>query len=177
VALGHRNCGAVAAAVEAYQEDPSGGTLPDGPLGAVLRPIFFPALQVAGDAFNSVHGEGAAQDEGSQAAINELAVYLNAAWAGHEVREWAVRQGSSVFTKVRVGYGVFDVSDFRVRARPPAGYRYERTRAATDALLAAPPGSLDELHALGVEIARNLEAVAGGAEVRPEALPQFYGAG
>lgn len=175
VALGHRNCGAVVAALKEYQKDVTGGSLPGGPIGALLRPIFFPVVQVAADAFEQVNGPKSAEAPQFLTELTEVTVYLNAAWSGHELREWAVRQGSAVFSKVRVRYGVFDVSDFRVRSEPPAGYRYERERKGDDPFLAAPPGSLDGLHELGVRIARNLRDTTKGKGVSRETVPLFFG--
>ena len=58
LALGHRNCGAVQAAVEAYQRDLPPDAMPDGSIEAILRRISFPSLMIAVEAFDAVRGYG-----------------------------------------------------------------------------------------------------------------------
>lgn len=174
VVLGHRNCGAVKAAVEAYQADPWGATLPTDSLSSVLRPIFFPAVQVAAEAFDRVFGEGAARKPEHLVAMVELTVYLNAAWAAHDLNLLVKAQPGHIKDKVRTCYGVFDVSDFRVRALPTRGYKYARSRRASDVILAKPPETSAELLALGLKIGKNLRDSAEGSKPHPVKLPASF---
>jgi len=171
VVLGHRNCGAVKAAVQSYQADPSGATLPTGALSPVLRPIFTPAVLIAAEAFDKVFGGGMAHKSENLTAMTELTVYLNAAWSAHDLKNLIEAQEGGISDKVRTCYGVFDVSDFRVRASPIKGYKYGKSRRASDIIMAEPPASSAELLALGLKIAKNLKETAeGGKGNKPYAV-------
>ena len=152
VVLGHRGCGAVRAAVEASLS----GTIPDDPIGSILRLIADPPLTAGVRAFDAAFGAGAAHDPKNLQALIELVVYLNAAWGAHQVREWVGREGPEVAAKVGVAYGVFDPGDFHVRAHPVTA---EDTVVE---MFGPPPRDRQGLDVLALELARSLWRTATG---------------
>lgn len=146
VVLGHRGCGAVRASVGAALA----GTIPDDPIGSILRRIADPPLAAGIRAFDATFGAGAARGPENLQTFVELAVYRNAAWVAHQVREWVEREGPDVAAKVGVAYGVIDPGDFLIRARPAA--------AADPAveMFGQPPRDREESAALALDLARRL---------------------
>ena len=147
--LGHRNCGAVQAAVEAYQSDLSPDLLPDGSIEAILRRISFPSLMTAVEAFDAVrgYGPGASRDRRNTAALNDLVVVLNAAWTARELRELIPRDPLTQ-RSVEVVYGVFDPRDCLVSVRTHVPVR----RVDEDDTFASPPRDLKDLRELAVRL-------------------------
>jgi carbonic anhydrase len=158
VALGHRGCGAVKTAVNAYRQDVTGGSIPNDPVGQILKRIFSPAVTVGARAIDTIFGAGTSLDEHYHLLLVELVVYLNAAWLAHDLREWVVLQGEEAATKVGVVFGVYDPGDFCVRARPP-----DFGNPSHQSLFAPPPRDLDDLARMAADIARNLHHSFGGA--------------
>lgn len=169
VALGHRGCGAVKAAIKAYRQDVTGAHLPDDPVSTILKRIFFPAVTVGARALDTVFGAGSSLDEHFQLLLVELVVYLNAAWLSHELREWVVLQGDEAAAKVGVMYGVIDPGDLRVRARPP-----DYGNPSHDSVFAPPPRDLDELSRMALDIARSLHHSLGGGPPTFSANRAFF---
>jgi carbonic anhydrase len=169
VALGHRGCGAVKAAVKAYRNDVTGANLPDDPISKILKHIFSPAVTVGARALDAVFGAGSSLDEHFQLLLVEIAVYLNAAWLGHELRRWVVLHGDEAAAKVGVVYGVFDPGDFRVRARPP-----DYGNPSHESVFAPPPRDLDELSRMAMDIARGLHHSLGGGPPTFSANRAFF---
>jgi carbonic anhydrase len=157
VALGHRGCGAVKATVQAYRRDISGASIGNDPVGSILRRIFSPAVTLSARALDAVFGPGTSLDEHFQLLHVEVAVYLNAAWQAHDLREWVVKTGDEAATKVGVVYGVFEPGRLRVRAKPP-----NFTNPSDGSLFGVPPRDLDELYALALDITRSLQHSFGG---------------
>jgi carbonic anhydrase len=169
VALGHRGCGAVKATIRAYRDDPSGGAIPDDPIGAILKHIFDPALIAAARALDHVFGEKASLNPELEPVMIELVVYLNAAWLGHQVRDWVWEQSETASTQVGVVYGVFDPGDFRVRAVPP-----DYANRTTASFFADPPRDRQELEQMATDIAQSLHRTLGGGPPRWDRHRAFF---
>jgi carbonic anhydrase len=153
LAVGHRNCGAVKAAVDAYQGDLPADLLPDSSVGAILRRISFPSLMTAVEAFDAApgFGPGASRDRKNAAALADVVVALNAAWAARELRE-LIPHDPVTQESVEVVYGVFDPRDCRVSAGPYP----QRSAAYHDGTFAAPPRDLKDLRELACIIVAEL---------------------
>jgi carbonic anhydrase len=168
LALGHLNCGAVKAAVDAYQGDLLPDLLPDSSVGAILQRIQFPALMTAVEAFDTARGlgAGASRDRRNAAALADLVVALNAAWTAHALRE-LIPADPVTQRSVAVVYGVFDPRDGSVSAGPCP----RRGSGDRDSHFATPPRDLKDLRELaGVILAELPEALpSDGARTRPEA--------
>jgi hypothetical protein len=122
--IGHRNCGAVHAAVEAHEGDPStllerSGSTPH-PLAAIVARIA-PVVTVSAWAIDGIYGLGASLDKKHTEVLTEIAVYLNAAWAAYELaRIVNARFPGNSPPPVAVRFGVFDLSnDFVQGGSPP----------------------------------------------------------
>jgi carbonic anhydrase len=121
--IGHRNCGAVHAAVEAHEGDPSSllervGSTPH-PLAAIVARIS-PVVTVAAWAIDGSYGPGASRDKKHTEVLTEIAVYLNAAWAAYELaRIVNARFPGNSPPPVAVRFGVFDLSNDFVQGGPP----------------------------------------------------------
>lgn len=149
VALGHRGCGAVRAAVQAFANGIQEAPGPDDPVGSILHRIHDPALRVGREAFEDRFGTGTSEDPKALNDLVELVVYLNAAWAGREMLQWVDRQGPEIASRVGVVFSVADPGDLRVRSRPQrSGFE----PSAFD----HPPRDLDDLRALAREIVGGL---------------------
>jgi carbonic anhydrase len=155
LALGHRNCGAVKAAVDAYQNDLSPDLLPDSSVGAILQRISFPSLMVAVEAFDAARGfgMGASCDRLNASALTDLVVCLNAAWAARELRELIPRDPVTQ-RSVDVVYGVFDPRDCSVSAGP----RLLPREVHHDDTFASPPRDLKDLRELAGMIVTELRS-------------------
>lgn len=145
LALGHRNCGAVQVAVDAYQSDLPPDLLPDSSIEAILRRILFPSLMVAVEAFDAArgYGIGASCDRRNTAALTDLVVGLNAAWAARELRE-LIPHDQVTQRSVDVVYGVFDPRDCLVSVNP----RSQPGEVNDDDTFASPPRDLKDLREL-----------------------------
>jgi carbonic anhydrase len=149
VALGHLNCGAVRAAVEAHRAGLPPDMRPDGSVGSIVRRIWSPALAIAVEAFDapSAFGPGASREEAHIDALCDLVVTLNAAWAARGLDDLIppdpiTRQG------LEVVYGIFDPRDCVVRAGPRARVGANPAKAA----FARPPRDLDGLRRLACRL-------------------------
>jgi carbonic anhydrase len=121
--IGHRNCGAVHAAVEAHEGDPStllerSGSTPH-PLAAIVARIA-PVVTVSAWAIDGSYGPDASLDKKHTEVLTEIAVYLNAAWAAYELaRIVNARFPGNSPAPVAVRFGVFDLSNDFVQGGPP----------------------------------------------------------
>ncbi len=151
LALGHLNCGAVKAAVDAYQDGLPPTVLGDDSVAAILRRIHFPAVVAAAEAFDApgAFGPLASRDRARSAELCELAVTLNAAWTARELQA-LIPPGLDLGGGVEVAFGIFDPRDCVVRADPQKA-RTPEDRAAS---FSPPPRDLDDLR----EIARRFVA-------------------
>jgi hypothetical protein len=164
IALGHRNCGAVRAAVDAYQGDLPPDLLPDSSVVAIINRISFPSLTTAVEAFDDPRAFGplASRDLRNAPALTDLVVELNAAWAARELRELIPRD---LLTQksVDVVFGVFDPRDCSVSVRTtPAPY----PSAQSDGTFASPPRDLKDLRDLAGQVVSTLR-VSGTSALVP----------
>lgn len=154
IALGHRNCGAVRAAVDTYQNDLPPDLLPDSSIVAILNRISFPSLMTAVEAFDDPRAFGpvASRDRRNAAALTDLIVDLNAAWTGRELRELIPRDPVTQ-QSVDVLYGVFDPRDCSVSVSSPPE---PGTSDGSDETFARPPRDLKDLRELAHRIVAKL---------------------
>ena len=121
--IGHRNCGAVHAAVEAHEADPSTlvervGTTPH-PLAAIVARIA-PIVTVSAWAIDNCYGPGASRDKKHTEVLTELGVYLNAALGAFELNKIVkARFPGAESPPVAVHFGVFDLGSDFVQGGPP----------------------------------------------------------
>jgi carbonic anhydrase len=141
VVLGHGQCGAVTAAVDAYLE-PSRylDVATSHPLRAIMDRLFI-AVRGAVALLERVHGPAVRRRPGYRAALVDVAVVVNAAVAAYSLQgELRARRAS----RVRAVYGIYDLA----------------TRAVGRGLLggpglAAPPADPAAFARLGVRLARS----------------------
>jgi carbonic anhydrase len=140
--IGHRNCGAVHAAVEAHEDDPGSllervGSTPH-PLATIVARIA-PVVTVAAWAIDRSYGPGSSRDKKHTEVLTEIAVYLNATWAAYGLAGLVsdrFPEGSPLPVAVR--FGVFDLSnDFVQGGTPP----YAGTDSQPKHSFAVPPDS------------------------------------
>lgn len=142
--IGHRNCGAVHAAVEAHEADPAtlleraGATPP--PLAAIVGRIA-PVVAVAAWALDRCYGAGAARDGKHTEVLCEIAVYLNAAWSAYDLSRLVNERYPALTTApVAVRFGVFDLGNDFLQGGPPP---YSNALIQPRVSLAEPPDSPD----------------------------------
>ena len=115
VVLGHSTCGAVSAAVDSYLAPKDYSSIAFTHALRSLVDRIQVAVRGAATALERVQGAAAARHPSYRAALVETAVYLNAAITAYDVRRELDRAEN---TGTRVVYGVFDLVEQRVRARP-----------------------------------------------------------
>jgi carbonic anhydrase len=154
--IGHRNCGAVHAAVEAHEADPSEllervQSTPH-PLAAIVTRIA-PVVTVSAWAIDSSYGPGSSRDKKHTEVLSEIAVYLNSAYSAYELaRIVQSRYSGNSSAPVAVRFGVFDVSnDFVQGSAPP----YASASSAPKHSFAEPPDSPDWFPRAAERIARS----------------------
>ena len=140
--IGHRNCGAVHAAVEAHEADPSSllervGSTPY-PLAAIVARIA-PVVTVSAWAIDGSYGPGASRDKKHMEVLTEIAVYLNAAMGAYELAKVVkARFPRDSSPPVAVRFGVFDLSNDFVQGGPPP---YPSTSSPPKYSFGEPPDS------------------------------------
>ena len=142
VVIGHRSCGAVHAAVEAHEDDPSTllervGSIPH-PLAAIVARIA-PVVTVSAWAIDSSYGPGASRDKKHTEILTEIGVYLNAALGSFELDKIVkARFPGDESPPVAVRFGVFDLGSDFVQGGPPP---YASTSSLPRTSFAEPPDS------------------------------------
>lgn len=150
VVLGHRQCGAVTAAVDAFLQPADYlGLLSSHYVRAIVNGLF-PAVRGAAAALAGVWGEEVVRRPAYRAALIDTAVILNAALTASILRE---EFGDPAVDR-RVLFGVYDLGCRRVQVPLPD----PKGEAGAARLLEAPMGRAD-FH-------RFAEEVAGGSLVR-----------
>ncbi len=150
VALGHTQCGAVSAAVDAYLSP-----------GRYTRIAFTPSLRTlvdhlqmvvrgAATALREVYGRSVEHHPRYREALAEVAVYLNAAFTAHDLGREMHLSGDA---PVRVVYTVYDLLTHRLHAFPD-GAPHEAAAAA----FAEAPREGEGFVALGRRIAQGATA-------------------
>jgi carbonic anhydrase len=143
VVLGHSQCGAVTAAVDAYLRPKNYLPLAaNQPLRAIVDAILV-AVRSASLVLESVHGPRVTARPGYRAALVEISVALNAALAAYALRQEL--EGP----KIRVVFGSYDLASRSLRLPlAPAG---RATRPEVG--LFAPPADDDAFRAFAVRLA------------------------
>lgn len=151
VVLGHSNCGAVTAAVEAFLRPRSYLQLAGNmPLRSIVDSILV-SVRSASLALERTAGPSVTRRPGYRAALVETSVVINAAWAAYSLAH------ELAGSPLRVVYGRYDIATGRL-GLPLRG------RAAGDPLLPAPRDDAD-FRRLGERVARSAEirGLLGGA--------------
>ena len=118
VVLGHSSCGAVSAAVDSYLAPRDYASIAFTHALRSLVDRIQVAVRGAAAALDRLAGPAAQRHAEYKAALVEAAVYLNAAITAYDVRREVDRLAAP---SPRVVYGVFDLVQQRVRARPAGG--------------------------------------------------------
>ena len=143
VVLGHRGCGAVTAAVDAFI-DPARylRTASTHPLRAVVDRIFV-AARAGHKALEDVYSQRVEERPGYRAALIETTVALNAAITAATVRQ---EFRDVLAARCDVVYGVYDLTTRRVKL--PLDDDGQSVK------LSSPPATADAFDLLGVRVAR-----------------------
>jgi carbonic anhydrase len=152
VVLGHSSCGAVTAAVDSYLAPRAYASIA---LTHALRSLvdrIHVAVRGAATALKQVVGASVSEHPSYRDALVETAIYLNAAITAYDVRREVDRLDVE---SVRVVYGVFDLVEQRVRARP-AGSAGDGPGPIP--VFADVPGGPDDFGAISAEIAAAVAA-------------------
>lgn len=148
VVLGHSSCGAVTAAVDSYLAPKDYASIAFTHSLRSLVDRIQVAVRGAATALERVAGAQAVRHPSYRAALIEAAIYVNAAITAYDVRREMDRLNGSA---VRVVYGVFDLIQHRVRARPVAG---SGDGPGPIPIFGDVPSGPDEFGAIDTEIAR-----------------------
>lgn len=119
VVLGHSQCGAVAAATDAFLMPRVFLELADAmPLRSLLDRILT-GVRAGAKALESAHGAGVVDRPGYKAALTDVAVAINAAYSAYNLRAELANQAGS---HVEVVWGVYDLATRRagIPSSPPA---------------------------------------------------------
>jgi len=154
VALGHSECGAVTAAVDAYLAPES---FADIAFTYALRSLV-DRMQIsvrgAAKALREAHGGTVSGRSGYRIALRNLAVYLNAAMTAFELRRELRMEGEK---QLEVVFAVFDLASVTVRAHPAGMPGESPTPKVT---FAQPPSSAEDFGTLAVRWAQSAEITA-----------------
>ncbi len=154
VALGHSECGAITAAVDAYLQP--GGYVDIAftyALRSLIDRIQF-SVRGAARALHEVHGGAVTARKGYRIALRDLAVYINAAATAHDLKR-EMRAGSE--SEIEVVLAVYDLGTVRVKGCPAEllGDASGSTEMFTPA-----PSTGDEFAALTLKWAKSAEITA-----------------
>jgi carbonic anhydrase len=148
--LGHANCGAVTAAVDAFlQPRRYLQAAANYPLRSIIDQIVV-SVRAADMGMREVHGHQVEKHPGYRAGLLRTAVALNAAWNAYSLREELIGHASGV----RVVFSVYDLGSHTLGLGPASG-RSRRQRGFFE-----PPADADQFRTLTVELCR---AVLDGA--------------
>ena len=146
VVLGHSTCGAVSAAVDSYLAPKDYASIAFTHSLRSLVDRIQVAVRGAATALERVAGAAVVRHPSYRAALVEAAVYLNAAITAYDVRRELDRLAGT-----RVVYGVFDLVEQRVRARPADA---DGDEPGSIPVFGDIPGGPDDFVAVANEIAR-----------------------
>lgn len=117
VVLGHSSCGAVGAAVDSYLAPRDYANIAFTHSLRSLVDRIQVAVRGAATALERIAGASVVRHPSYRSALVEASVYVNAAITAYDVRREVDRLGVAAGS-VRVVYGVYDLVQRRVRARP-----------------------------------------------------------
>jgi carbonic anhydrase len=154
VALGHSQCGAVSAAVDAYLQP--GGYIDIAftfSLRTLIDRIQF-AVRGASRALYEVHGGSVASRKGYRNGLRDLAVYINAAATAHDLRRELL---SSSDTQIAVVSAVYDLATVTVKGQPMDSVDVQD---GTSTMFTPAPTSAEEFAQLAIRWAKSDEISA-----------------
>jgi carbonic anhydrase len=147
VVLGHSQCGAVTAAIDAFLTPAKYLAFSTTHHLRSIVNSLFPAVRASVAALAQAWGEGVAAEPGYRRALTETAVVVNAALTASILRQEFADQSAG---GVRAVFGVYDLVTRRVRVPlAPA------VRTDDEVRLEEPPVDTERFRELGVEIARS----------------------
>ena len=111
VVLGHTNCGAVTAAVDAYLYPHKYIDIATDYSVRGIEDQIFLAVRIAAMSLESLHGGTATKQPGARAALVEAAVVVNAAWSAYCLRQ----EFKDTFPDLGVVFGAYDLISGHVR--------------------------------------------------------------
>jgi carbonic anhydrase len=152
VVLGHSTCGAVTAAVNSYLAPKDYASIAFTHSLRSLVDRIQVAVRGAATALERVAGASIARHPSYQEALVEVASYLNAAITAYDVRREVDRLSGNA---VRVVYGLFDLVEQRVRARPAEA---DADEPGSNPVFGDVPGGPDDFVVVASEIARAVVA-------------------
>jgi carbonic anhydrase len=116
--LGHANCGAVTAAVDAYL-NPGKYLAVAGnyPLRSIIDQIIV-SVRTADMGLQELHGPAIVSRSEYRQALIELGVSINAAWNAFSLREEVAGHSHS---DLKIVFGVYDLGSHRLGLMPSAG--------------------------------------------------------
>jgi carbonic anhydrase len=153
--VGHANCGAVTAAVDAFLNPGRYlGTAGNYPLRTIIDQIMVSARS-ADKGLREVHGADVAEHPDYRQALIGVSVAINAAWNAFSLREELVGHSSG---DVKVVFGIYDLGSHRMGLIPTAGARPLR-KGFQDA-----PPDVETFRALVADLCR--AALAPGGDKR-----------
>jgi carbonic anhydrase len=144
VALGHSQCGAVTAAVDAYLRPVNYLEFASShPLRSVVNSLF-PAVCAGAAALSRFYGEGVARQPGYRSALIETAVTVNAALAAFMLRQ---EFAEACAKGLQVVFGIYDLVTRRVGVplADPSG-------ADRELHLIEPPRNAEESRVMGAQL-------------------------
>jgi carbonic anhydrase len=142
--LGHANCGAVTAAVDAFLKPGKYLEVAGNyPLRTIMDQIMI-SVRSADVGLREVHGPGVAEHVEYRSALIRVAVGLNAAWNAFSLRE-GIRGHSAA--DIKVVFGVYDLGSHTL-GLPSAGHSISRKG------FFEPPSNIDEFRELVRELCR-----------------------
>ncbi len=154
IVLGHSSCGAVGAAVDSYLAPKDYANIAFTHSLRSLVDRIQVAVRGAATALDRLVGPNVSRHPAYRSALVEASVYVNAAITAYDVRREVERLDVGT-EAVRVVYGVYDLVEQRVRARPSGG---PAQAGAPIEVFAEIPNDHDAFSEMAGEIAR---AVAG----------------
>jgi carbonic anhydrase len=154
VALGHSECGAISAAVDAYLKP--GGYIDIAftfALRSLIDRIQF-SVRGASRALYDVHGAEVSSRKGYRNALRDLAVYLNAAATAHDLKRELRMESDS---KIEVVCAAYDLASVTVKGEPAQSLTGSGKSASMFTLA---PTSAEEFASLALRWAKSAEITA-----------------
>jgi carbonic anhydrase len=150
VVLGHLECGAVTAAVDAYLEPHELWTHAGSPVLRSIVQRIFVAVREADHGLEHVWGSKAPEMPGYRKALIDISVCVNSAQVAFDLQREVQQAGKR---HIDVLYGVFNLGNHQVSMPidPGAGFSPEKVN------LAHAPTHAHEFHDLAVKLARILK--------------------
>ena len=141
--VGHANCGAVSAAVDAFLKPRKYlDAAANYPLRTIIDQIFV-SVRAADMGLQEIHGPAVVHSPGYRLALLRVSVGLNAAWNAFSLRKELIGHASG---NVRVVFGVYDLGSHSLGSGAPG------TGLASRRGFSEPPNDVQEFRELVLEL-------------------------